>query len=252
MPLAFNTNLILLFSLLNIRMIKKHVSIAFIICFCSFLVNGQTQPKVADFQAWTDTSVTIPVYKNTDEKGKKKDKILLVAGGIFRFGLNATRPVDEIPGFYVNLDFKVNKYLTLTPGYYYVTQLPAVGKRLDEHRPRFAATLEKSFKNFSLKDRNQFEYRFRENARNSVRYRNKFTFTLPIRKEKKDLFSLFATTEPFYDFRQKVFTRTEFSVGIAKKFTKNYAAEFFFLRQDNRTGVKLVNAIGVNFKIKVD
>lgn len=225
----------------------------FTILLCPLFAHSQAVARESDIQFWHETTVTIPIYKTKDSKGKETEKISVFFNGVLRFGGNISRLMDERAGF--GIDFKVNKYLTLTPSYLYRTEQPAPGRHEQESRLRFAGTLEKKFAHFSIKDRNLVEYRLRRNVPNSTRYRNRFTFTVPILKEKKELFSIYASDEIYFDFRAKRWSRNEFSPGISKKFSKNLTMDFFYLLQTSirsSTTPKRVSAFGINVKIKVD
>ncbi|MEO6587895.1 MAG: hypothetical protein ABIP06_01090, partial [Pyrinomonadaceae bacterium] len=93
----------------------------------------------------------------------------------------------------------------------------------------------------------------------SVRYRNKTTLKISIKSDGKEVFSPFVADEPFYDFREKAWTRNEFSAGISKDFVGKFfgaakdrkiTTEFFYMLQNNRgTSFKYVNIFGAYLKI---
>jgi hypothetical protein len=212
---------------------------------------AQTNFPQTDTQIWNDITITKPLIKSKDKKGKEFDKLSIFFTGTLRFGNHVKSLIDERIG--IGFDYKVNKYLTLTPSYFYRSNKPKLNSRDYESRFRFAATLEKKWTKFSIKDRNLVEYRMRNSKTDSVRYRNKFTFAFPILKDKHELFSPFIADEPYYDFHDKHWSRNEFSAGITHKFTKHFSADFYYLRQDNRSGLpKSVNVLGINWKIKLD
>lgn len=220
--------------------------------FCSNSTFSQIIPPRNDSQFWNETQFIIPLKKEKDEKGKEFDRIALNVTTTLRVGRNWTYLVDERIGF--GFDFKVNKYLTLAPSYLYRADQPYVGKSERESRFRFAATLEKKFSKFSIKNRNLIEYRDRyRNVANSTRFRNKTTLSIPLTKDKKEIFTPFIADEPYYDFLVKGWTRNEFSAGISKKFNQNFSADFFYLYQRNRGNIlKNVNAFGLYLKFRID
>lgn len=221
-----------------------------IIIFLSTPIFAQNLP-VHDTQFWNDITITKPILKTKDSKGKETDKVSIFFTGTLRFGNKLRTLTDERIGF--GFDFKINKYLTLTPSYLYRYDKPRLNSREYESRFRFAATLEKKWARFSLKNRNLVEYRLRNSKADSTRYRNKTTLAFPILKNKKEIFTPFIADEPYYDFSAKHWTRNELSIGITKKFNKTYSADFFYLRQDNRSGIpKSLNVIGIGLKIKLD
>lgn len=222
-----------------------------IIFLFAIITFAQTNLPETDTQIWNDVTITKPLLKSKDKKGKEFDKLSIFFNGHLRFGNHVKTLIDERIG--VGFDYRVNKYLTLTPSYFYRSNKSTLVRRDYESRFRFAATLEKKWTKFSIKDRNLVEYRMRNSKTDSVRYRNKFTFSFPILKDKHEIFSPFIADEPYYDFHDKHWSRNEFSVGISHKFTNNFSADFYYLRQDNRSGTpKSVNVLGINWKIKLD
>lgn len=206
-------------------------------------VFAQSAPE-KDTQLWHETSVLFPI-KKTD------NKLTLFVSGTLRIGQNISRPVDERVS--VGFDYKINDTFSYSSSYLYRAGQPVKNRSEYEHRLRFDFSAEKKFKNFSVKDRNRIEYRIRNSRSDSVRYRNKIQFKFPVKKDGKEIFSPFIADEPFYDFTAKAWTRNEFSVGVTKKFNKNFSADFFYMLQNNRgNSFKYVNIFGVYFKYTVD
>lgn len=227
----------------------------FLILFTGFCwlspVFSQSEIDNLDYQLWHETQLNFPLVKRTDDSGETTDKLSLFFNGTFRAGNNIRHLVDERIGF--GFDYKYNKYVSFTPTYLYIAQKSASGRKQYESRLRFAVNLEKSWKKFSINDRNLVEYRFRNNSTDSVRYRNRFRFLYPIKKDKKELFIPFAANEVFYDFQTETFSRNEFSIGLSRKISPNVTSEFFYLLQTNKSGSpKQVNVFGINLKIKID
>jgi len=230
---------------------NKYLLILSIFLFLNTCIYPQTAPPKDDFQFWSETTVLFPFIKRKNSAGKEVEKISIFLNGNLRFGRNISRPVEERIGF--GFEFYANKFLTFTPTYLYRAGQPYKGRKEYEHRLRFDVSLARKWSNFSLKDRNRVEYRIRNSRSDSVRYRNKIQLSIPFRKEKKEIFTPFVATEPFYDFSEKKWTRNEFSAGISKKFNDNFTADFFYLLQNNRGNVlRTINVLGVNFKIKID
>lgn len=231
----------------------KKLFLLFLIFFSlSFSAVSQTPATdELDNQFWHETQIVFPLVKKKDAGGETVDKLSLFVGGNLRFGGNVSRFVDERIGF--GFDYKLNKYVSFTPSYIYIAQQPTRGRQAYESRLRFAVNLEKSWKRFALDDRNLVEYRLRNNAANSVRYRNRLRFKYPIKKGEKELFTPFAANEIYYDFRAKNFSRNEFSVGATRKLNKNIAAEFFYLRRANKNdSPRRLNVFGVDLTITIN
>jgi len=204
-----------------------------------------------DFQVWNETTLVFPVVKQKDKDGKESDKLSLLVLGVLRLGQNRLFPVDARLG--AGFDLKLNKYWSFAPTYVYRRGEPVRNAKEFEHRLRFDLTVGHKWKNFSLKDRSRVEYRIRNNRSNSVRYRNKFTYAFPVRKEGKEIFSPFVADEVYYDITAKEFSTNEFSAGVSRKLSKNVSADIFYLRRDIKTGaIRHINGIGTSLKIRID
>ncbi len=199
-----------------------------------------------DTQLWTEVQITKTIVK---------DKIDLILTGTFRLGRNVTHPVDERVA--IAIDFKLNKYFKITPGYLYQAAQPFAGRKTYENRLMLAGTLEYQWKNkITLKDRNMIERRLRNSQADSTRYRNQvrvdFPFSIISAKDKKHKF--FVADEVFYDWSVNAWTRNRFSVGMNRTFKdKKYTGEIFYMRQnDGRARPGDLNVVGVSLKIKLD
>ena len=213
-------------------------------------VLAQSTVPETDFQVWNETTFILPVVKSKDEKGKSFDRLSLLLITSLRLGQNRLAPVDERIGG--GFDLVLNKNFNFSPTYLYIAAQPGRGRREFEHRLRFEVTYNRKFKHFSIKDRNRIEYRVRHSRADSVRYRNKFTLSIPVNRDGKELFTPFISDEPYYDFTAEQWSRNDFSPGIAKKFTDKLSGEFFYVWRHNRTGLpKDVHALGFNLKVKL-
>jgi hypothetical protein len=223
---------------------------AVILCF-SVGVSAQSTVLETDFQVWNETTLTIPVIKERDSNWKEVEKLSAILIGVLRFGQNRLAFVDERIGG--GFDLRLNNNFSFSPTYLYIAGQPRRGRREFEHRVRFDLNYQKKWKHLSIKDRNRVEYRIRHGRDDSVRYRNKFTFTVPVKKEGKELFAPFIAEEPYYDLTAEEWSRNELSVGIGKKFSSTTSAELFYLWRHNRSGLPQdINAVGVNLKFKID
>jgi hypothetical protein len=221
-----------------------------VLLFSAAPVFGQSSPPETDFQIWSETTFVLPLVKAKDDKGKSFDRLSALFITSIRFGQNRFAPVDERVGG--GFDLVLNKHFNFTPTYLYIAGQPSRTRREFEHRLRFEVTYNHKFKNFSIKDRNRVEYRVRHSRADSVRYRNKFTLSIPVNRDGKELFTPFISDEPYYDFTAEQWSRNDFSPGIAKKFTDKLSGEFFYIWRHNRTGLpKDIHALGFNLKVKL-
>lgn len=230
----------------------KHIlfALAAAAFFFSANIYAQTVPIERDFNIWNEFSVTFPIKKAKDKKGKTVDRLTFAFVGSLRFGRNASRPVDERIGF--NFTYRVNKFISLAPGYLYRGYQPYRGRNDFESRYSFAVNVGNKWKKFSINDRNQLEYRAKNVRKDVVIYRNQFRFNYPLIKKKREILTLFFSDEPYYDFREKQITRNELFAGINKTFNKHFNADFFYLLGNDRSNPKIVQGFGVNLKFRVE
>jgi hypothetical protein len=207
-----------------------------------------SQAPETDFQIWNETTFVKPVLKTKDSKGKDVARLSLLFFGTLRLGQNRAFPADKRAG--TGFELRLNDSFTLTPTYLYRSGNPGRNVKEYEHRIRFDLTYQKKWKTFAIKNRDRVEYRSRNSRSDSVRFRNKFTFLVPVKKGGNEIFTPFASTEPYYDFSAKNWSSHEFTAGIARKLSKSVSAEFFYVRRDNRNGApRHINGVGANFKI---
>jgi hypothetical protein len=212
--------------------------------------SGQSSPPDTDFQIWHETTFVLPVVKAKDDKGKSFDRLSLLFIGSLRLGQNRLAPVDERVGG--GFDLVLNKHFNITPTYLYIAGQPARGRREFEHRLRFEATYSHKFKHFAIKDRNRVEYRIRNSRSDSVRYRNKFTFSVPWNRDTKEVITPYIATEPYYDFTAEEWSRNDLSFGFTKKLSDKVSGDFFYNWRHNRRGLPGdVHAVGFNLKVKL-
>ena len=215
-----------------------------------FAAFAQSTVPDRDFQVWNEDVFVLPVVSKKDSKGKSVDRLSLLLIGSIRFGQNRFAPVDERIGG--GFDLAINKYFSFSPTYVYVASQPGRGRRDFEHRVRFDATYSQKWKHFGIKDRNRYEYRFRNFRENSSRYRNKFTFSVPIHRDKKELFAPYVADEVYYDITEHKWTRNDFFLGAQKKLNSRVTADIFYCWRHTEGGrPSTLNAIGVNLKIKL-
>lgn len=229
---------------------------SFLLILCVFLFSysgfSQTPPPEDDVQFWNDTSVTFPLLKTTGNDGKETTRLEGFISGTLRLGQNVRHFTDERIGGGIN--YKINKYFSASTSYLYSADQAYKGARRGfEHRLRFDFEAGKKWKNFSVKDRNRIEYRIRNSRSDSARYRNKIQAQFPIRRDNREIVTLFVADEPYYEFSQNAWTRNEFSVGVSRSFTPNFTGELFYMLQ-NSTGTVLRrrDIIGINLKFKID
>ncbi len=211
---------------------------------------SQTTPNQTEFNIWNDISLTIPLVKEDDKNGKSVDKISANVYTTLRFGRDNLRFVDERIG--VGIKYRINKYISLAPDVFYRGTQPFAGNKSYETRVRFAVNVQNKWSKFSLVDRNQIEYRFRNSKKNDVRYKNRLRLNVPIKREKKEVVTFFTSDEPYYNLTTNKVTRNELLIGLAKKFNKNFSSDFYYVWAQDRGFPKIVHGVGISLKFRID
>jgi hypothetical protein len=206
---------------------------------CAVRADAQTladDPR-EDLQFWNETQVYLPLHERAD----------LVLFGVLRLGRDLSRPVDERGGAGVALKF--NRYLTVTPTWLYVAQQPTAARKNAEHRLILNVTAKFSLGQLAFTDRNLIERRLRNTRADFTMYRNRLQLDHPV-KLGRLAFRAFVADEVWYDALQNSWTRNRVSAGIIKQFSPRFAAEFFYLRQnDGRARPGDAHVIGTLFRI---
>jgi len=221
----------------------------FIFFFTASLAFSQNAPLEKDSQMWNDVSVAVPLIKEKDKKGNEFNRLTFLVNGTLRIGRGISRPIDERFGFGFN--YRVNRFVSLVPDYVYRFSQPFPGRTNYENRLRMAVILEKRWKKFSIANRNSFEYRFRHSQRDSSFYRNRLRFNYPVNKGGKLLFTPYVSNEPFYNFRQKAWTRNEVHTGISRRINPNLTGDFYFLLLKDRSLPRTIIGFGLNLRFAV-
>jgi hypothetical protein len=213
------------------------------LCLVALTVHAQTPaPPRDDQQFWNETQFIKPLAKNKD----------LIVIGVLRIGREWQRPVDERIG--AGLAFKLNKYLTLQPTYFYVDQQPYAGFRIREHRLIMNATGKVTLGKFTFTDRNLYERRVRHVTRDFTVYRNRLQVDHPAQIGSFK-FKPFVADEIWYSTQSGSagdfgWFRNRISAGIIKQFSDRFNAEFFYLRQDDgKARPGNVHALGTLFRV---
>jgi hypothetical protein len=162
----------------------------------------------------------------------KDNKLLLYAG---------FSPTDKVKAFLALPNFKINKYLTLTPGYTYVNVDLDNGSTVVEHQLLAMATL--SFpisKNWTIADRNTYFHRFRKDANDLSFYRNRLGITHKTELLNKQA-SIFLQDEVYINLDNGQFTRNRVILGGDIKLLKWLTPQVMLMyQQDKVTGNKIL------------
>ncbi|MDQ0595064.1 hypothetical protein QFZ37_003433 [Chryseobacterium ginsenosidimutans] len=162
----------------------------------------------------------------------KNNKLLLYTG---------YSPTDNVKAFLALPSFKINKYLTLTPGYTYVNVDLDNGTTLTEHQLLAMATLNFPIeKNWTLADRNTYFHRFRNNLDDLSFYRNRLGIIHKTEVLKKEV-SIFLHDEMYLSLDTGQFTRNRVILGGDIKLLKWLTPQIMLMYQsDKTTGNKIL------------
>jgi hypothetical protein len=190
-----------------------------------------------DTQLWNDIQLAVGLSKEVDFN----------LFGTFRFGRDISHLVDRRAG--VGLTFRAGKYLSLAPSYLNIVTRPFEGRKGNENRLIFAATVRLPLGKFVLSDRNQFERRLRFPL-NSTRYRNRLQVEHPVKLGATEL-SLFAADEVQYDWSLNGWTRNRFIAGVSRRFSNHFTGDVYYMRQnDGRSRPGDLNVLGLTYRLR--
>jgi len=118
-----------------------------------------------------------------------------------------------------------------------------------EYGPHINGTVKAKWNDLVFKDRNRFEYRIKENADNSWRYRNKLSMDLPFKWTKLNI-QPYVADEIFYDFNENRLNRNRAYAGFKILFLENLKGEIYYMYQSTKSSEwKGCNILGTSLKL---
>lgn len=227
---------------------KIHFFIALLIFFFnSAAVFSQTQSLASEFQSWNEVQLILPVIQDKNSKGKNVDKVTATFSGILRVGRNNADFLDNRAG--LTLDFRVNKYLALSTAVLYRKDELVKNVRRYETRLDLGATISKSWRKFTFRDRNMFERRFRNGRADVNLYRQRIQVNYPLSHKNKLLFTPFISEEGYFDLGAKTWIQNEFYVGITRVINLRTSIDIAYVRSDTRPVD--INGLFLGLKIRL-
>lgn len=217
-----------------------------ILTFVNF-VAGQTSAPKSVFQSWNETQLILPLIRSKDAKGKSFDRLTATFSGISRIGRKDFDFLDDRVG--LTLDLRVNKYLSLFGGSLYRRDEIVENVKRYETRLMTGAIVSKVWHEFSFRDRNMFEHRFRNGRGDTDLYRQRIQISHPLRWEKKELFSPFISEEGYYEITSRQWVQNEFYAGITRRINSKTTLDIAYLRNDSKP--VNVNGLSLNLKIRL-
>jgi len=179
-----------------------------LIFICNCLWAGV--PEDEDFGIWNNNEVEVKI----------KDRLKITAGEELRY--------REAQGLYyfesrVGTSYKASEYLTIGGDYLEATSLRKVSGRnrwFWESRPRIYFTPQYKFHGWLFENRNLLEFRFKQSAQDTFRYRNRFGITAPYKWTTLEL-QPYATDEIFLETDKRGIAENRLYAGFKMHFYKN-------------------------------
>lgn len=200
------------------------------------------KPADEDFGAWQ-------LYELEAKRGKVRYKL----GEELRF--------REAAGLYyyetrLGGSYDLAKYLSVGGEYLQARQERYLGnsrKFFWESRPRFFATLKGRLLDFTLENRNMVELRFKQQADNTLRYRNLSTVTAPWKWTRFE-FQPYAADEIFFESDRNGLVENRLYAGFKMLLRKNVTGSLYYLRQSQKNNAadwRDSNILGLGLKLAV-
>lgn len=221
------------------------------ISFAFFLFAGSTFAQVntskSVFQSWNEVQLILPLVRAKDAQGKSFDKFTAIFNGVARIGRKEFDFLDDRAG--LTLDYRAGKYLSVFAGVLY--RRDEIVKNIPRYETRLTAgaTISKIWKEFSFRDRNMFEHRFRSGRGELNLYRQRIQIAHPIKINKKEIFSPFISEEAYYEITSRKWVQNEFYAGITRKINSKMALDLAYLRNDSKPAN--VNGLSLNLRIRL-
>ena len=155
----------------------------------------------------------------------------------------------------VGVDYKPFKYLASGVEYQQIRS-ERYNKKKDrnwywDQVPRIYLTPQYSYKGFSLEDRNMLEFRVRQDARFTLRYRNMVTLTAPW-KWTRFQFQPYTANEIFLETQRNGMIEDRFFSGFKVRWWGPVYGSIYYLRQSAKNAVAKwtsLNILGTSLKI---
>jgi hypothetical protein len=156
---------------------------------------------------------------------------------------------------HLGVDYKPFKYLAVGAEYQEIRSSRTNKKKDDnwywDQVPRIYLTPQYTYKGFSLEDRNMLEFRIRQDARFTLRYRNMVTLTAPW-KWTRFQFQPYTSNEIFLETQRNGMIEDRFFSGFKVHWWGPVYGSIFYLRQSTKNAIAKwtsLNILGTSLKI---
>ncbi len=203
-------------------------------------------PKDGDFGIWN----IYDVEKKLNSQWKMK------VGEELRFRDHAGLYYAET---HLGVDYKPFKYLAMGAEYQEIRNTRTKTARNKQKQdkwywdevPRIYLTPQCSYKGFQLEDRNMLEFRIRQDARFTLRYRNMVTLTAPWKWTPLQ-FQPYTSNETFFETQRNGLIEDRFFSGFKVHWWGPVYGSIFYLRQSTKNAIAKwtsLNILGTSLKI---
>lgn len=214
--------------------------------FLSFFLTVMAQASPAqdeDFGFWSLNDIETKLSKT----------IKIKAGEELRFREHAGLSYFDT---HAGVSWQSSKYLLLGADYIQARQTRVKGKKdvwFLEERPRIYATPQIELKGFKFENRNLLEFRIKEKADNTLRYRNQTTITVPWKWTRFE-FQPYASNELFFETNRNGLVEDRLYGGLRLHIWRGLGGSLFYLRQFSKNSAavwKESNVLGISLKVVV-
>lgn len=191
------------------------------------------------------------IWNIDDVEKKLNDQWKIKAGEEMRFRNHAGLYYAET---HLGVDYKPLKYLAMGAEYQEIRNTRVIKKQdkwFWDQVPRIYLTPQCSYKGFSLEDRNMLEFRIRQDARFTLRYRNLVTLTAPWKWTPLE-FQPYTANETFLETQRNGMIEDRFFSGFKVHWWGPVYGSIFYLRQSTKNAIAKwtsLNILGTSLKI---
>ena len=199
--------------------------------------------KDEDFGIWSQNDIETKVSKN----------IKMKVGEELRFREHAGLSYYDT---HAGIFWQTAKYLVLGADYLQARQTRVKGKKdvwYWEERPRIYATPQMEIKGFKFENRNLLEFRIKEEADNTLRYRNMTTMTTPWKLTRFE-FQPYATNELFFETDRIGLVEDRIYGGLRLHIWRGLGGSVYYLRQYTKNSAAVwreSNILGLALKVVI-
>lgn len=173
----------------------------------------------------------------TDAEKKLDSKWKMSLGEEIRFREHAGMTYEDT---HVGVSWQACKYLLTGAEYLHVRQTRQKGNKdiwFWESRPRIYVTPQWTIRGWKLEDRNMLEFRFKEDVRDSLRYRQQVSVTAPWKWTRFEIQPYFFN-ELFFETHRKGLTENRLFGGVKMHLWKPFYATTGYMRQTQKNSAR--------------